>query len=303
MNSININKDINPNDKITFQVTMEFFGYSETREFEFIAPKACPQLNKLNNIYLEKKIVKDLKVAPKSYGFQKYFKGGNIGTEYYRLKIFMNSAKNADELKPGETVSLETTDSKINALNTSGNVSKRWNVIKPDNNNNAARMVHLRVKNSFQPTQASGVVTNSFVTEVVRVIREQRVRVIPPENVFNGLVKEVVIGEPKLGDIEDIIIYAYKQYEGRNSARAVRKLMLNDEEVNEKKPPSRQTVLDYRKKRSYSKDFKIDDKKNLICYISIARYTYNGTGWSGEWLQQNKVGQAIWGKAVPKEQS
>lgn len=282
---------------------MEFYGFSETREFQFEAPRACPQLNKLNNIYLEKKIVKDLKVAPKSYGFQKYQKGGAIGDNHYRLKILMNSGRNANELKPGEKVSLTTTDAKLLPLNTSGNVSKQWNVVKPNDNNNSARTVHLRIHKDYVPTQNSGVVSNSSVTEIVRVVREQRLKIIPPDTVFNGLIKEVVIGDPKKGDVEDIIIYAYKQYEGRNSARAVRKLMINDQDIKEKEPPERQTVLEYRKKRSYSKDFTIDEKKNIICYISIARYTYDGQKWVGEWLQQNKVGQAIWGKAIPKEQS
>lgn len=295
MNKINIDKNITPNDKVTFQVTMEFYGYDATRQFEFIAPRACPQLNKLNNVYLNTKQLGDVKVASKPYEFSKYVKGTKLDSKTYRLKILMNNKKNANELKPGEKVKLTSSDAKLSALN-----NKEFIIVKPDNNSNE-RYVHLKVSNSFTPTVASASVTGTL-TESSVTVKQKRLKVTPPESVFKGLVKKVVIGSPKKGDVDDIVIYAYKRYSGKYSASIKRKLMANDDDVSEKRPPLR-SVIDnfYRKAPSFSKDFKLDGDNTIICYISVARYVYNGKEWVGEWLQVNKLDQAIWARAVPKE--
>lgn len=299
MSNINIDKNITPHEKITFQVTMEFYGYSQVREFQFRAPKACPQLNKLNNVFLEKGNVRNNKVTSKTYNFTKYTKVGKIDNNFYRLKVLMTGAKASNELVPGEKV-IFTSSGKLAALN-----GKTFTVIKSNDNNINPKIIHLKVNKDYQPNpNPTAPYTNTqsgSLQEVNRIEKIQRIKVIPPEIVFDGLVKQIDIGAPKKGNVDDIIVYAYKQFEGNNSAQAVRKLMLDDSEINEKKPPSRQTVLEYRKARSYAKDFKIDDDKTIICYISVARYTYNGTGWTAEWLQQNKLDQAIWARASEKK--
>jgi hypothetical protein len=295
MSTINIDKNITPGDKVIFQVSMDFYGYGETREFSFTAPAACPQVNKLNNIYLNTKQLNDVKVPSKPYSFSKYIKSTKVDKNNYRLKIYMDSLKNANELKPGEKVRLVSSNSRLAQL-----TNREYIIIKPDNNSSNPRYVHLKVNNNYQPTQVSGN-ANGTLTEGSVTVKQKRIRVTVPESVFKGLVKKVVPGSPKKGDVDDIIVYAYKQFEGKNSAAIKKKLMVNDNEVNEKTPPSKSAVNDYRKNPSYSKDFKLEQNKTILCYISIARYTYNGTSWEGEWLQTNQLGQAIWGRAVPKE--
>lgn len=296
MSTINIDKNITPNDEIIFQVSMDFYGYGETREFSFIAPAACPQVNKLNNIYLNTKQLNDVKVPSKPYSFSKYIKSTKVDKNNYRLKIYMDNLKNANELQPGEKVRLVSSSAKLAQL-----TNKDYIVIKPDNNSNP-RYVHLKVSNSDQPTDVSGN-ANGTLTEGAVTVKQKRIRVTPPESIFKGLVKKVLPGSPKKGDVDDIIIYAYKQFEGKNSAAIKKKLMVSDQEINEKVPPAKNVVSDYRKNPSYSKDFKLEQNNTILCYISIARYTYNGSSWEGEWLQTNQLGQAIWGRAVPKESS
>lgn len=301
MNNINIDKNISPGDSITFRVTMEFYGFAETAEFDFIAPKACPQLNKLNNVFFEKGKPRDTKINNGTFNFTKYKKlediGGILG-DSYRIKVYMENQKSANELNPGEIVILRSTNAKLTNLK-----NRECQVIKSNTNNDNPKIVHLKVKKIYQPNPASGVqeVTNSQLEEKNKTVKEQRIKITPPDVVFNGLVKKTSAQEVKKGDVEDIIIYAYKQFEGKNSANAKRKLMINDADVNENRPPERETVLIHRKGKSYARDFKLEDKKNILCYISIARYVYNGEKWVGDWVQQNKLGQAIWARAVPKE--
>jgi hypothetical protein len=289
MSSLSIDKNLDPNKKITFRVEMSFFGYGKNMEFDFDTPNAAPLLSRIENITLKNEKGADREKTKGNYGFSKYSKGGDIGGGFYKLKILLNSAKQANQLEPGETINFVSSDSKLAQLN-----NKNFQIIKDTNKD--ARYVYLRVSNSFQPTQANGSASGSL-QEITGSIKTRKYTVSIPKEVLDGLVTELLPGPKKGGMMEDIPIFAYKRFKGNNSAGVKRKLMVNDNEVNDKNPPDRDTVIKYRGQKSYSTNFDINDKENFIFYVAIARYIYNGETWKKEWVQTNSSDEAIWGKA------
>ena len=289
MSSLSIDKNLDPNKKITCEVEMSFFGYQKIIGFDFYTPNAAPLLSRIENITLKNEKGPEREKTKGNYGFSKYAKGANIGGGFYKLKIVLNSAKQANELEPGETINFVSSDSKLVQLN-----NKNFQIIKDTNKN--ARYIYLRVSNSFQPTQASGNASGSL-QEITGSIKTRKYTVSIPKEVLDGLVTELLPGPKRGGMMEDIPIFAYKRFKGNNSAGVKRKLMVNDNEVNDKNPPDRETVIKYRGQKSYSSNFDINDKENFIFYVAIARYIYDGDTWKKEWVQTNSSDEAIWGKA------
>lgn len=289
MSSLSIDKNLDPNKLIRFRVDMSFFGYEKTMEFDFETPNAAPLLSRIENITLKNEKGPEKEKTKGNYGFSKYAKGANIGGSFYKLKILLNSAKQANQLEPGETINFVSSDPKLAQLN-----NKNFKVIKDTNKD--ARYVFLRVSNSFQPTQASGNASGSL-QEITGSVKTRKYTVSIPKEVLDGLVTEVLPGPKRGGMMEDIPIFAYKRFKGNNSAAVKRKLMVNDNEVNDKNPPDRNDVIKYRGQKSYSSNFTINDKENFIFYVAIARYVYDGETWKKEWVQTNSSDEAIWGKA------
>jgi hypothetical protein len=102
----------------------------------------------------------------------------------------------------------------------------------------------------------------------------------------------------KEGMVEDIPVYAFKRFSGSNNASIKRKLMNDGSEINEKVPPDRSDVLDFIGKKSYSRLFEINNEKNFIFYVAIARYIYDGNQWTKQWVQTDSSDRVIWGRAL-----
>ena len=296
MSGISIDKNLVPGEKISFRVKMDNAGYTKVVEFDLRVPKAIPLLNKVNNITFIKEQGKPIEKTKGNYAFTKYAKGVNIDNTYYKLKILLNSAKQANQLKPGEEVNLSSSDAKLAQLN-----NRNFKVLSDTNKD--PRYVYLRVNKNYQPTIAIGSVTGSSLQEITGMIPTTKFTIALPKNIFKNLVTEVDIvpGKPfKEGMIEDIPVFAYKRFTGNNSSEVKRKLLGSNTNISDKTPPNRNDVLIYRGKESYSEVFENNEEEKFIFYISVARYTYNGTDWEKEWLQQTKSGDAIWGRAVAK---
>jgi hypothetical protein len=293
MSGISIDKNIVPGEKVTFRIDMSFFGYGKTMEFDFIAPNAAPLLSRINNINLKSEKGPEKEKTKGNYSFSKYAKGSSIDSNFYKLKILLNSAKQANQLEPGETINLTSSDAKLAQLN-----NKNYKVIKDTNKD--ARYVYLRVSNADQPTVNSGTAAGSL-QEITGTTKTKKYTVTLPKNVIKGLLAEKLPGTTKEGMMEDVPIFAYKRFKGSNKTSVKRQLMVNDAEVKDKEPPDRNDVLQYRGKESYFKIFDINDKEKFIFYVAIARYTYDGSVWKKEWVQTNASDEALWGKATERK--
>lgn len=289
MSSLSIDKNLDPNKNITFRVEMTFFGYQETMEFNLQTPNAAPLLSKIENIVLKNEQGPEKEKTKGNYGFSKYAKGSNVGKDFYKLKILLNNTKQANQLEPGETINFISSDPKLSQLN-----NRNFQVIQDTNKD--TKYVYLRVNNSYQPTQASGNASGSL-QEITGSVKTRKYTVSLPKEVMDGLIAEKLPGTVKKGMIEDIPIFAYKRFKGNNSAGVKRKLMVNDADINDKVPPDRDDVIQYRGKKSFQINFPINDKENFIFYVAIARYIYNGEVWKKEWVQTNASDEALWGKA------
>lgn len=293
MSSISIDKNLSPGEKITFVIDMSFFGYGKKMEFEIEVPNAAPLLSRLNTISLKSEKGPDKDKAKKNFNFSKYAKAGSIGRNNYRLKIYLNSVKQANDLVPGEEVILTSSAPQLAEL-----TGRTFKVIKSNIKKEADNYVHLRVSNNRQPTVNAASVSGT-VAEVTATIPTKRYTVSLPENVFKGLIAERIPGRAAAeGMVEDIPVYAFKRFEGNNNASIKRKLMNNGDEINEKVPPNRSDVLDFRGKKSYSRLFDINKEKKFIFYVAIARYIYDGKEWTKQWVQTDSSDKVIWGRAL-----
>ena len=295
MSSISIDKPLSPGQKATFVVDMAFYGYSKKMEFTIEAPNAAPLLSRVDNIVLESKEGPPKDKTKGNYGFSRYEVKSNItNTTFYRLLIKLNNAKVANQLQPGDKINFISSDPKLAALN-----NKNYEIIKDSNSNK--NYVMLKVNRSDRPTQNIANASGSL-QEITGTIKTRRYTVTIPNKVFNGLISERIPGKAaKEGMVEDIPIYAFKRFKDTNKASIKRQLMINENEINEKIPPDRSDVLDFRSKKSYSNLFDLGEKNKFIFYVAIARYIYDGEKWTKQWVQTDSSDNVIWGKAVEKK--
>lgn len=296
MSRISIDKPLAPGQKITFSVDMSFFGYSRVEPFTITVPRAAPLLSKVNNIIVTNKKGPEREKIKGNYAFDRYVKGESLNANFYVLKVRLVNPKNANELSPGDIINLNSNDPKLAALK-----NKNYTIIR-DNNKNKS-YVSLRVNKTDQPTVASGTVTSSSLQEIVGTVKTRRYTVTLPKKVFDGLVTErdITKANATKGMVEDIPIFAFKRFQGKDSASIKKKLMNSFADISEREPPDRSNVVEFIGKPSYTKEFVINDEDKFIFYVSIARYIYNGNNWDKEWLQKNVSRLAIWGKAVERK--
>lgn len=295
MSRISIDKPLTPGENATFVIDMSFFGYSKEVEFKIKVPRAAPRLNKVNNILVTNRRGADRERTKGDYGFSRYVRGENIRGPFYILKVRLNNLKDANQLSPGDLINLSSTDPKLAALNT-----KNYEVL--DNNNKNKRYVNLRVNIADQPTPTSASVSGSSLQEITGIFRTRRYTVSLPPKVFRGLISERIPGKGlQKGMVEDIPIYAFKRFKGQAVASVPRKLMNSGANINEKVPPDRNQVTAFIGKRSYFRDFIVDNEEKFIFYVSIARYIYDGEKWNKQWVQTNASKNAVWGKAVERK--
>lgn len=295
MSSISIDKPLAPGQKANFTIDMTFYGYSKTMEFTIEVPNAAPLLSRVDNIVLESKEGPPRDKTKGNYGFSRYEVKSNIAnTTFYRLLIKMNNAKIANELQPETKINFRSNDPKLAQLN-----NNDYEIIK-DNNSNR-RYVMLKVNRTHRPTQNIANASGSL-QEITGTIKTRRYTVTIPNKVFNGLISERIPGRvAKEGMMEDIPVYAFKRFKDTNKASIKRKLMTNGSEINEKIPPDRNDVLDFRGKKSYSNLFDLGEENKFIFYVAIARYIYDGEKWTKQWVQTDSSDNVIWGKAVEKK--
>lgn len=290
-NEVSFERDINPGDKIFFRVDIDLYGENVARQFEFIAPKA-PKLITKASIRLKIEDASQIKTGTnKSFSFNKYWRKANIDASNYILLIRLDNDKVPGSLDTNDIVRIDSSDAAIGLNNVTGTVL-RLNKKRPN-------YLYLSVSRSNEPASTDPTAATGSIVEVKKIILKKKFTVSIGDKFIESLLAEKEPGTPVKGDSEDIIIYAYKQFNGKNKASIKKKLMSNGDEIDDKIPPPRSDVIEYRGKGSYSKTFSIneEDGEKVICYASVARYTYDGESWSGEWFQTDDSNKTIWGKA------
>lgn len=293
MSTINVDKNIEPGEKITFRVDMAFYGYEKTIEFDFVAPRAAPLLNRIDTIKVKKESGRSKEKTKGNFSFTRCFVGPNIDKNHYALKVLMTNKKNANELMPGETVNFI-------ASNTNGPLknfhNKNFIIVKDTNKD--PRYVFLRIPKNIQTVGSISTATGSL-QEITGTTKVFKYTVTIPEKVFKGLVTEVVANNLKDGMVEDIPIFAFVRFTKDKQAKDAKKqLMINGNIISDKEPPDRNDVRkEYISKKSYSREFDFDENEKFIFYVAIARYTYVNKTWRKEWIQTNAADLVLWGKA------
>ena len=289
MSKISLDKDLTPGEKVEFDLELTIFGETLSRQISFLVTNAPPLANKQSD---KLKLTVENKDEystgnNKSYGFNKFKKfTTNISPTRYKFLVILNSDKIPGDLSPEDDVLITCAEAGFT------NVPA---VVLPSENKRK-NYLYLSISTANQPSKTSDTSTVGTVTEVKKRIKKRKITV----NAIcfrNTLVSKSV--PLKKGSVEDIIVFAYKQFEGENKASIKYKLMGDDSEINLKTPPVRSKVAEDRGKYTKTKMFKLNDENGskILCFVAIARYTYDGDNWKGEWLQTNEENNVIWGRA------
>lgn len=293
MSRVSLNRDLEPRDKVTFRLEITLFGQEVDDTFDMVVPRAAPLMSTEKNIRM--KAEDREKYIPqtgpgKNYNFSKYrISDNNIGNNKYRLLTVLNNEKKAGELEVGDEVLITCANlSQVPAVVVKG-ASTRKNY------------VYLAVSKSqtISPSSnLSGNANGTFV-EVKKKNKTRKITVSLNSSILKDLMAKKLPNSLSKGNVEDILIFAYKQFNGVNKSSIKYKLMNNDAIVNLKTPPQHSSVVEWRRKTTAEKEFTINDENGnkVLCYVAIARYIYDGTKWNGEWLQTDKDGEVIWGQA------
>ncbi len=288
---ITVDKNLDPGTIVTFRLDITIFGEAVDGEFDLPVPNAPILISKLKGINAKIENKDEYRTGNnKSYGFNKFKKFNELlSPNRYKFLVVLNSNKVPGDLAPEDDVVITCAEAGFSSTP----------AIVLSAANKRKNYLYLSISTSNQPSQNLDNSTVGTVTEIKKRIKKRKITVEVPQEFMRSLVSEKTPGPPTKGNVEDIIVFAYKQFDGENKSSIKFKSMANDEIINLKNPPERSSVIDYREKRSYSKLFTLNDENGskIICYVAVARYTYTGSEWKGEWLQVNESGNVIWGRA------
>jgi hypothetical protein len=298
MPNISLDSNLNPGNYIEFMIEMNIFGEEVDDVLNFTVPQAPPLMNKVKGIKLIVENKDEYKLGNnKTFNFNKYYKKENVSSGRYKFLMVLTNPKGVGNLAPDDDVIINCSDAGFTDVNAI--------IMRVDNQKK--NYVYVSIDKDIQPSPTSDSTTSGTVQEYKKKIKTRKVTVqLPPSIIGDSKTGKVpsLISEvstpPKKGNIEDIVVFTYKQFNGPNKASIKYKLMDDSEsEINLKNPPPRSDVVKFRGKESHSKSFTLNDEKGekVLCYVAIARYRYDGDNWKGEWLQTNDSDNVIFGKA------
>lgn len=290
MSNISIDKNLNPGSEEDFELELVLFGETISRVFGLKVPNAPLLASKQSEkIKLTVENKDEYRTGNnKNYGFNKFKKfTTNISPTRYKFLVILNANKVPGDLAPEDDVLITCAEAGFS------NVPA---VVLPSESSRS-NYLYLSISTANQPSKNLDTSTVGTIIEVKKRIKIRKITI--DASVFkNSLVSEVST-PPKKGSVEDIIVFAYKQFDGENKASIKYKLMSDDSEINLKTPPQRSSVVQYRGQYTTSKLFQLNDQNGnkILCFVAVARYIYDGDKWKGEWLQTNEQGDVIWGRA------
>jgi hypothetical protein len=291
MSNISLDRNLVPGQEVEILIRMTIFGEEVEDTVKILPPPAPPLVSKLKGIKM-KVAIKDRLIGGDNRVFNcnAYKKKGALSENRYLLFVRLNSNKKKGELQPDDKVIINFPGAGLNSVQG----------VRVKQNKEGKSGAHFSVNNSFSPSPNSSTIISGTVQELERKIKQRDITVELPDSLLKTLVSEKPTSPPKKGNVEDIVVFAYKQFNGPNKASIKYRIMDGDEkQIDLKNPPPRSDVVQFIGKKSKTKSFILNDEKGekVLCYIAIARYVYNGENWIGEWLQVNDSGNVIFGRA------
>jgi hypothetical protein len=291
MSNISLDKNLVPGQEVEVLLRMTIFGEEVEDTIKIPVPQAPLLVNKLKGIKMTVAI-KDRLIGGDNRVFNcnAYKNKKSLSENRYLLYVRLNSNKKKGELQPDDKVIINFPGAGLNSVQG----------VRTKQNKELKNAVHFSVNKDFSPNPSSSTTISGTVQELERKIKQRDITVELPDGLLKTLVSEKPTSPPKKGNVEDIVIFAFKQFNGPNKASIKYRIMDGDEkEINLKNPPPRSDVVQFVGKKSKTKSFVLNDEKGekVLCYIAIARYIYDGENWKGEWLQTNNSGNVIFGKA------
>lgn len=293
MSNISIDKNLNPGSEEDFELELTLFGETISRVFGLKVPNAPLLASKQSEkIKLTVENKDEYKTVDnnnnKEYTFNKFKKFTiNISPTRYKFLVILNANKVPGDLAAEDDVVITCAAAGFNQVPA---------VVLPSDSGRS-NYLYLSISTSNQPSKNQDNSTVGTVKEIKKRIKRRKITI--DASVFKNTLVSEVSTPPKKGSVEDIIVFAYKQFDGENKASIKYKLMSDDSEINLKTPPQRSSVVQYRGQYTTSKLFQLNDQNGnkILCFVAIARYIYDGEKWKGDWLQTNEQGDVIWGRA------
>jgi hypothetical protein len=291
MSNISLDKNLIPGQKVEVLLRMTIFGEEVEDTLNIETPQAPPLVNKLKGIKLKVENRDKYVVGNnKTFNFNKFKKIENISNTRYKFLMVLTNSKGAGDLAADDDIIINCAEAGFTDVQ---------GVVLPGNSKKK-NYVYASISKNNLPSKDLDTNTSGTIQEYKKKIKIRDITVELPESLTKSLVSEKPTTPPQKGNVQDIVIFAYKQFSGSNKSSIKYKLMNSSEqEINLKNPPARVDIVEFVGKKSNKKSFTINDEKGekVLCYIAIARYVSDGNGWKGEWLQTNESGEVIFGRA------
>jgi hypothetical protein len=292
MSNISLDKNLVPGQEVEILLRMTIFGEEVEDTIKIPVPQAPPLVNKLKDIKLKIENRDKYVVGNnKTFNFNKFKKfTTELSKTRYKFLMVLTNPKAVGDLAADDDIIINCAEAGF--TNVQG-------VVLPGNSKKK-NYVYASISKNNLPLKNLDTNTSGTIQEYKKKIKIRDVTVELPDSLIKSLVSEKPTPSPQKGNVQDIVIFIFKQFSGPNKSSIKYKIMDGDEKVIDlKNPPPRSDVVEFIGKKSHKKSFILNDEKGekILCYIAIARYINNGTGWSGEWLQTNESNNVIFGRA------
>lgn len=300
--------NLKSNSEMKFYLTGEIYGENPASiSFSIKVPKACPLINKTKTTLEIKNTDPTYEQTPngKVFNITYYRKFSQTRSGFYRLRLKIPSKIDRGDLKVGDQVLVQVPmGSPLIALN-----NKTFSIIRIGPTTGGTN-IDIEVANSNSISSTTSNLTNSTVTNSFEKIERKNFTISIEDKIFNNLINErnPVTGSPLISQVIDTPIYAYKNFEGEDSASVQKKLMnvpagITVTVIDEKERPpiysnaQMDEFFTQHNKPSITKLLRTNRERNFLFYVTVARYYYANNKWYSQWLQINQNKQPIWGKA------
>lgn len=305
------------NNEYSFRILLQLGGESVfSRVFTFKTPVAAWLMSRLGKNFTFNIVRSAGEKVPstKTWESDRFKKVKISGSECIQLRLSRND-DGFKELSVGTKVKFKTQSSGF----LSGLHNLEGAIVRREFNNESRFLVTIKIpKNQWDNInrpidvgQDLSVPANNIISLTTNtVVKKNQVSVKMDSAIVDGLVR--------VGNVHDILVFAYRQFDGPLNSK-VKRYYLKDvpEKSNEflvKDNPlsysqAKQLFFNNNKQRSNFTTVRFDPKqgKKFIIYATVVRYIKTGGEWEplqrdGEipngWLQLNTENAPIWGRAI-----
>lgn len=352
---INLDKKIQPGEDKQYQFRINLtIGElnAVSNVFTLNSIKAAPRMSKIDSNFNYDIVIRngDTLSTSRNWYFDRFqvrksseVPGENESVKYLQIRIPVLLNLNFEFLKKNADIKFQTSTS--NQLNGIDNFpGKIFSVRESIDKNSWIVSIQLLKRgdqNPWNQMNSSGKTLNELklntginligtdkliVMENERVATKNTFEISMAQSIVDTLIKKISVDNNKntrQGSVQDIIVYAYEQYDGSRNSKVKRKYLTNgttanpdsDGDPNVTNDPNELSYEDIKKynllnngeqKSNFEVKFNPRKGKKVIIYATIIRYAYasdlkGSSQWVGEWLQTNQDDQPIWARAVRKE--